>query len=250
MSDFKSRFNHYFGNYVPIPDVRQPDTKSTEPLVGFRVWRTQRDGGVLKLRSVVHDTIWPLRKPLEKDFVPASDLGIHATKKFAAQLISDYQYFDVAGEVYLWGRVEEFELGYTAEFAYPKRLWYRPDIDPLTVMELEEGYGVSGEIHEELPQRPREDTLSLGSLSLAYQHIGAQQQQLQAYYAQAFTIPSNGIYVSGQGGLYAQLTNVTPVPFSGQILGGFGSGISSLLPSSPAPSTSTSQYPPATEVSE
>lgn len=49
--------------------------------------------------------------------------GIYAAK--SEQHLSDIRYVrneEVHGEVYLWGRVWDHELGYRAQFAYPKKL--------------------------------------------------------------------------------------------------------------------------------
>jgi hypothetical protein len=142
-------------NGKPKPDFSSlPRVETTEPITAYRVWKLNADG---RLCSAYKDhIIWPPRKRLETD--DFENAGIHAVKdihRLAGRVlrnsVSEYQtteglwqeyHADVAGEVYLWGTVKEHELGYTAQYAYPKQLWMPEDSDPLTVMQLEEHYGV------------------------------------------------------------------------------------------------------------
>lgn len=136
---------------------------SNQPIVGLRVWKVIDDRGLPKLRSVYKETIWPYRKALEKDIL--DNMGIHAVKPGRRgpsvsdpcaimgdtdilSLFNSYQ-ADIAGEVYLWGKIEEHEVGYLAEFAYPKRLYPHSDFDPVIAMQLEDEYGVPCEYREE-----------------------------------------------------------------------------------------------------
>jgi len=43
----------------------------------------------------------------------------------------------IHGEVYLWGTVVEHELGWRAQFAYPKTLFLLPDLIPSDTKEME-----------------------------------------------------------------------------------------------------------------
>jgi len=43
-----------------------------------------------------------------------------------------YDRFGIHGEVYLWGKVVEHQLGYRAQFAYPKSLVIAPDMLPFS----------------------------------------------------------------------------------------------------------------------
>ena len=47
-----------------------------------------------------------------------------------------YQQFGIYGEVYLWGTVVERELGWRAQFAYPKNFVLSPDALPFTLAEI------------------------------------------------------------------------------------------------------------------
>lgn len=138
---------------------------SDQPIVGLRVWKVIDDKGLPKLRSVYKETIWPYRKALERDIL--GDMGIHAVKPGrrsgqpsmldptgvcqgmdVLSLFTSYE-ADVAGEVYLWGKVDEHEIGYLADFAYPKKLYPHADLDPVIAMQLEDEYGVPVEYRQE-----------------------------------------------------------------------------------------------------
>lgn len=154
-----------------LKSLSQPE-KRTEAVVGFRVWHVLRDGGLPKLKSVTQNFLWPYRKPLVRDVI--YDAGIHALKT-AKEHSAPPSVFDpagigsiglrglyfsygahIAGEVYLWGKVAEHTYGYLAEFAYPKRLFCPPEMDPITFMQLEDEYGVPCEYREEFakPNQP------------------------------------------------------------------------------------------------
>ena len=53
--------------------------------------------------------------------------GIYAAKTFDHFRNAGYERYGIHGEVYLWGKVVEHELGYRAQFAYPKNLVIPPD---------------------------------------------------------------------------------------------------------------------------
>ena len=141
---------------------RSPPEKMTEPIVGYRVWSVETMGGQPYLASSTQrDILWPYRKRLETDLF--RDAGIHATKD-AKSMLSLWHSYDasVAGEVYLWGQVREFTGGYTAEFAYPKKLYMSSEADPTIVMMLEDGYGVEVSHRDEFKKlTPQEFTQGL-----------------------------------------------------------------------------------------
>ena len=136
--------------FVPYKSQkRSPPEKTTEPIVGYRVWSIETMGGQPYLASSTQrDILWPYRKRLETDLF--RDAGIHAAKD-AKSMLSLWHSYDasVAGEVYLWGQVREFTGGYTAEFAYPKKLFMSPEADPTVIMMLEDGYGVEVTLRDE-----------------------------------------------------------------------------------------------------
>jgi len=136
--------------FVPYKSQkRSPPEKMTEPIVGYRVWSVETMGGQPYLASSTQrDILWPYRKRLETDLF--RDAGIHAAKD-AKSMLSLWHSYDasVAGEVYLWGQVREFTGGYTAEFAYPKKLFMSPEADPTVIMMLEDGYGVEVTLRDE-----------------------------------------------------------------------------------------------------
>src|SRR5438132_5396137 len=136
--------------------------RRTEPIVGYRVWHYREK----YLTSVSNSTQWPYYKPIEAHSFNGPENGIWAVKA-APQItnLSATYNAHIGGEVYLWGRVEEHEDGYRAQFAYPKRLWVAEDFDPVGIMELEDNYGVSVEF---IPQG------SKLFLALCYRHRHAE----------------------------------------------------------------------------
>lgn len=201
---------------------KQPETEkppapivSTEPIVGLRVWNITKQGGMPYLRSTFKsEFVWPYRKPLEQDIV--SNHGIHAikpTSKGASwadplaigesytieSLIGAYS-AEVMGEVYLWGRVEEHDYGYLAQFAYPKRLWVSPQMDVLTFMQLEDEYGVPCDTHEALAKHPSAQTVQswaqniLNTPYVQYQPLSAAGMATQQAYQQ---LQASGAFPQG-----------------------------------------------------
>lgn len=133
-------------------------TFDTEPIVGWRVWRTVRidppDPGMLDdpqlsmalaLRSAVVNELWPWKRRMEArcehgfhfgDEVPGRDCacGIWAmrdrdelVRRRVLRPVLRYPgdtsgNFWVVGKVALWGRVLEFEEGWRGRYAYPLSL--------------------------------------------------------------------------------------------------------------------------------
>jgi hypothetical protein len=58
--------------------------------------------------------------------------GIYGAKGFHYFRSAGYERYGIHGEVYLWGEVVEHELGYRAQFAYPKNLVIPPEMLPLS----------------------------------------------------------------------------------------------------------------------
>lgn len=147
-------YNQKIQQFLERTQKKVESVTTDQPIVGLRVWKVVMEGGLPKLRSVYKETVWPYRKALERDVL--DDMGIHAVKPGrrspsvsdpggigmdVLSLFTSYQ-ADVAGEVYLWGKVTEHEQGYLADFAYPKRLFPHSNLDPIVAMQLEDEYGV------------------------------------------------------------------------------------------------------------
>ena len=62
--------------------------------------------------------------------------GIYAVKTLDHFRSTGYERFGIHGEVHLWGTVVEHELGYRAQFAYPKNFFLSPNVLPFTLAEL------------------------------------------------------------------------------------------------------------------
>lgn len=84
------------------------------------------------------------RRDLEQHYAPMSgcSCGIYAAKSNTSDHYLSYECeCEVWGEVYLWGKVQEYTDGYRAEFAYPKSLSTSRSQEMAN--KLAERYGVS-----------------------------------------------------------------------------------------------------------
>jgi hypothetical protein len=146
-----------------------------EPIVGWRIWRISERHGETRLTSLVYRAEWPVRKALRarcaaprmgwgllgrSHDAPSSNCGcgLHGarwelvSKEIKRNLLGRKPRFAI-GQVALWGTVVEAELGWRAEFAYPRRLYVplRRRSKPLEEFKLAAGlaaYGVSVELIE------------------------------------------------------------------------------------------------------
>jgi hypothetical protein len=130
-----------------------------EPIVGWRTWLVVPESGVLRLRSVVYDSLWaphnelvarclhhamrlPWRKSSEH-VPPARDCacGIYAAREpeEAASYLDGRSWADglsvhrVIGTVSLWGRVVECTRGWRGSRAYPTKIYVPPTRAPFWV---------------------------------------------------------------------------------------------------------------------
>jgi hypothetical protein len=159
-----------------------------EPFVGWRVWLVAEDGDEFRLRSVVFNVPWPVRRPLAADClrrrinllpwrknlphsapIPECDCGIYGA---TLERVSGYLdgRFDahrvhrVLGRVSLWGEVVECAWGFRASFAYPAQL-YVPDRTARRGFSAQEvalaltDYGVPVELADGIPPERLVDTL-------------------------------------------------------------------------------------------
>ena len=119
-----------------------PDRFDTEPIIGWRTWFADWDG---LLYSPSMENLWPLGERFEAECYalvhhhgscPDSKCkcGIYAYKE---PLAAGYMYtmvednfallcpggsYPVIGQVSLWGRIIEHDMGYRAQYAYPTML--------------------------------------------------------------------------------------------------------------------------------
>ena len=63
--------------------------------------------------------------------------GVYAAKDFEHLRRTGYDRYGIHGQVCLWGTVVEHQLGWRAEFAYPKTLWLPLDALPVTLKEIQ-----------------------------------------------------------------------------------------------------------------
>jgi len=124
---------------MSIPDY-------TSPIVGYRVWtwgntglkslcgKQWHPGQALEARCKASAVIGTIagRTETANDTHDAPEAnctcGIYAAKTFDHFSSSGYERYGIHGEVYLWRKVVEHQLGYRAQFAYPKSLVIAPDI--------------------------------------------------------------------------------------------------------------------------
>lgn len=129
-------------------------TFGTEVLVAWRFWGVQqfrtRDGFIEpRLRPLAARDWWEPRRRKEAICIASGDhdapyapctCGIWAIRD--KKTLLDAVDSAVFGEVYLWGRVIEFEDGYRAQYAYPKSL-YPSDVSRENLEALGRIYGAA-----------------------------------------------------------------------------------------------------------
>jgi hypothetical protein len=123
----KFHSKHASNTFLLEPEGDAPDFM--EPLRAYRAW-TFKDGRLLSLNGVewkpgeamvakcrnftIYDT------PCHDAPVSTCTCGIYAGKNLEHLVEINYAGMGIHGEVDLWGRVMECELGYRAQYAYPK----------------------------------------------------------------------------------------------------------------------------------
>jgi hypothetical protein len=133
---------------VKIPDL-------ISPVIGYRVWTW----GTMGLKSLCGERWHPGqslaarcraaavvgtivgRAEAVHDAYDAPQekctCGIYAAKTFQHLRSAGYDRYGICGEVCLWGKVVEHELGWRAQLAYPKNLFLSPDSLPFTLAEIQ-----------------------------------------------------------------------------------------------------------------
>jgi hypothetical protein len=123
-------------------------TPRISPIIGHRVWRWDAAG-----LSSLNGKLWSPRQPLAAKCGAGTAHGAHEPPRldctcgvFAAKNIEHlrqlgYDGRGIRGEVHIWGTVVEHELGWRAQFAYPKTLFLPPDLIPCDTKEMEARLG-------------------------------------------------------------------------------------------------------------
>jgi hypothetical protein len=149
-----------------------------EPFVGWRVWLVAEEGDALRLRSVVFNVPWPVRRinllpwrkqPPHRAPIPECDCGIYGATLDRVSGYLDgrfdaHRVHRVLGRVSLWGDVVECAWGFRASFAYPAQLYVpdRPARSGLSAEEVALGltdYGTPVELADGIPPERLVDTL-------------------------------------------------------------------------------------------
>jgi hypothetical protein len=132
---------------VSIPDYISPivgyrvwtwDTKGLKSLCGER-WHPNQSLTARCRASAVVGTIASRVEGHDSHDAPQVNCtcGIYAVKTLHHFRSAGYERYGVHGEVYLWGTVVEHELGWRAQFAYPKSLVLPPEMDLLSPKEVD-----------------------------------------------------------------------------------------------------------------
>jgi hypothetical protein len=117
-----------------VPLLADPPALSTEPLLGWRVWRLHAGPDGPRLMSVTRPYVWPTAAPirakcdLHHGARPTPDVrcscGVYAAANpddlSRVQILSSDA--SVVGAIAMWGRVVEHTRGARAALAYPARL--------------------------------------------------------------------------------------------------------------------------------
>ncbi len=125
------------------------------PIIGYRVWKWEKTGlkslcgerwkpsQLLAARcraSVVAGPIAGRAEAVHDAHEPPQTnctCGVYAVKTLHHFRSAGYERYGIHGEVYLWGTVVEHELGWRAQFAYPKTLFLPSDLIPSDTKEME-----------------------------------------------------------------------------------------------------------------
>jgi hypothetical protein len=123
-----------------------PDKIGTE--IGWRGWQVAVRRNRAVLYSVIHKVPWPAGKAIEafcrkSHAAPAGrcTCGLYAARSLEHLREIAYHTHGVLGEVHLWGTVIPGQLGWRAQYAYPKCL-YVPHESYRLVAPLKASYGV------------------------------------------------------------------------------------------------------------
>jgi len=121
------------------PSERELTNYYSEPFTGWRAWDIILKNDKAYLQSITHHDLWlpgeeikaKCKKISNKTFHSAPhlgcDCGIHSVKIPEDALkwkdFGQHVFLRAYGEVYLWGIVHHYTDGYTAQYAYPKKIW-------------------------------------------------------------------------------------------------------------------------------
>lgn len=136
-----------------MPEKIIPDR--IEPVVAYRLWNIYISNPYMLKSHGWSGVEWPYQKVLKAfhdgyrddgnilhriDECPGGmtysfmKCGIYGTKTFFSDKFNSRDFWYLLGQVYLWGLIIEHELGYRAEYAYPKCLYFDGEKDDIIGM--------------------------------------------------------------------------------------------------------------------
>ena len=157
---------------MKIPDL-------ISPIIGHRVWRWDAAG----LKSL-NGKPWSPRQPLaakcgagnahDADEPPHLECtcGVYAAKNIEHLRQLGYEGRGIRGEVHLWGTVVEHELGWRAQFAYPKTLFLPPHLIPSDTKQMEARLGALAAYDTDIFVVGRGQSIPLCRRGLGYDAAG------------------------------------------------------------------------------
>lgn len=100
-------------------------SRLTEPIVGWRGWRVLHPHFLVGGNLVYEPRRRHEARCGHDHMAPDIECtcGIYSFKSWDELGKQHYLNLDILGEVWLWGRVIEFQYGYRAQFSYPKKLY-------------------------------------------------------------------------------------------------------------------------------
>ena len=168
------------------------------PVVGYRVWSWDAIG----LKSL-NGELWMPGQPLSaacrtlagraEDGLAVHDApqmnctcGVYAAKSLDCLRALGYmRYGSIYGELYLWGTVVEHQLGWRAQFAYPKKLVLPLDMVPLSMGAAESRLTTLSAYSCDIFVQHKERTVLLWHSQTGYDAVGLDLliQRCESWYA-------------------------------------------------------------------
>jgi len=114
-----------------------------KPLISWRAWKLSPNHelshwfSLCSLRLTRCNT-WPFGTPMKRSH---EKHGIYSRKTLASLVENELSENSriCFGTIYNWGKIEEYQLGYQSEFAYPKKVYFFDN--EMAAKEIKNNYG-------------------------------------------------------------------------------------------------------------